>query len=49
MKTVTKEQLIEKLVIFKGVPQVRNVPSARKQFIQYREEDNRPQVSMDVD
>ena len=48
-KKVTKEQLIEKLVNFKGVPQERNLPSAPKQFIQYLEEDNRPQVSMDVD
>ena len=42
------EQLIEKLVNFKGVPQELNLPSAPKQFIQYLEEDNRPQVSMDV-
>ena len=32
----------------KGVPQELNLPSAPKQFIQYLEEDNRPQVSMDV-
>ena len=47
-KNPTKEQLIEKLVNFKGVPQELNLPSAPKQFIQYLEEDNRPQVSMDV-
>ena len=48
-KQPTKEQLIEKLVNFKGVPQELNLPSAPKQFIQYLEEDNRPQVSLDVD
>ncbi len=48
-KKPTKEQLIEKLVQFKGLPQELELPSAPKQFIQYLEEDNRPQVSMDVD
>lgn len=48
-KQPTKEQLIEKLVNFKGVPQELNLPSAPKQFIQYLEEDNRPQVTLDVD
>ena len=45
----TKEQLIEKLVEFKGMPQEQNLPSAPKQFIKYMEEDNRPQVVLDVD
>ncbi len=48
-KKPTKEQLIEKLRSFKGVPQELNLPSAPKQFIQYLEEDNRPQVTLDVD
>ncbi|MBO5325301.1 MAG: aspartate-semialdehyde dehydrogenase [Lachnospiraceae bacterium] len=48
-KRPTKEQLIEKLVNFKGVPQELELPSAPKQFIQYLEEDNRPQVTLDVD
>ena len=48
-KKPTKEQLIEKLVNFKGLPQELELPSATKQFIQYLEEDNRPQVSLDVD
>ena len=48
-KNPTKEQLIEKLVSFKGLPQELNLPSAPKQFIQYLEEDNRPQVALDVD
>ena len=47
-KNPTKEQLIEKLVNFKGVPQELNLPSAPKQFIQYLEEDDRPQVQLDV-
>lgn len=48
-KNPTKEQLIEKLITFKGLPQELNLPSAPKQFIQYLEEDNRPQVALDVD
>ena len=47
-KQPTKEQLIQKLVEYKGYPQEHNLPSAPKQFIQYLEEDNRPQVNMDV-
>ncbi|MGN0272421.1 MAG: Asd/ArgC dimerization domain-containing protein, partial [Lachnospiraceae bacterium] len=47
-KNPTKEQLIEKLVNFKGAPQELELPSAPKQFIQYLEEDNRPQVALDV-
>ena len=48
-KKPTKEQLIEKLREFSGVPQELNLPSAPKHFIQYLEEDNRPQVTLDVD
>lgn len=48
-KKVTKEQLIEKLTAYKGLPQELGLPSAPKQFIQYMEEDNRPQVALDVD
>ena len=47
-KKPTKEQLIQKLKEFKGLPQELELPSAPKQFIQYCEEDNRPQVSLDV-
>jgi len=47
-KNPTKEQLIEKLLSFKGLPQELELPSAPKQFIQYLEEDNRPQVKLDV-
>ena len=48
-KKPTKEELIDRLVNFRGVPQELNLPSAPKQFIQYLEEDNRPQVKLDVD
>ena len=48
-KKATKEQLIEALRKFNGVPQQLALPSAPKQFIQYLEEDSRPQVSLDVD
>ena len=48
-KKPTKEQLIEKLVQFKGVPQELELPSAPKQFIQYLSDDNRPQIQLDVE
>ena len=48
-KKPSKEQLIEKLTAFKGLPQELELPSTPKQFIQYLEEDNRPQVKLDVD
>lgn len=48
-KKPAKEELIEKLRAFKGIPQELDLPSAPKQFIQYMEEDNRPQVQLDVD
>lgn len=48
-KKPTKEELIEKLVSFKGLPQDLELPSAPKQFIRYMEEENRPQVVLDVD
>ena len=47
-KKPTKEQLIEKLRSFKGIPQELGLPSAPVNFIQYLEEDNRPQVTSDV-
>ncbi len=47
-KKPTKEQLIDRLVNFKGLPQELDLPSAPKQFIRYMEEDNRPQVALDV-
>lgn len=48
-KKPSKEQLIEKLRAFSGLPQELRLPSAPRQFIQYMEEDNRPQVRLDVD
>ncbi len=48
-KDPSKEELIEKLAGFQGLPQKLDLPSAPKQFIQYLEEDNRPQVNLDVD
>ena len=47
-KKPTKEQLIEALKNYSGVPQELKLPSAPEHFIQYLEEDNRPQVSLDV-
>ena len=44
----TKEELIQALVEFKGAPQELGLPNAPKQFIQYLEEDDRPQVALDV-
>lgn len=48
-KKPTKEQLIEKLINFSGFPQEANLPSAPKQVIRYLEEEERPQVKLDVD
>ena len=48
-KNPTKEQLVEKLLQFKGLPQDLQLPSAPRQFIRVMEEDNRPQVKLDVD
>jgi len=48
-KKVSKEELIEKMVSFSGEPQKLELPSAPAQFIRYLEEDNRPQVKLDVD
>lgn len=48
-KKASKEELIDRMVKFSGEPQKLGLPSAPKQFIQYLEEDNRPQVALDVD
>ena len=45
----TKEQIIDRWRNFKGLPQELKLPSAPEHFIQYLEEDNRPQVRLDVD
>lgn len=48
-KNPSKEELIDRLVNFKGFPQEEKLPSAPGQFIRYMEEDDRPQVTLDVD
>jgi len=48
-KKPTKEQMIKAWREYKGLPQELNLPSAPKHFIQYLEEDNRPQVKLDKD
>ena len=48
-KKPTKEEILKAWKEFSGLPQELALPSAPKQFIQYLEQDNRPQVSMDVD
>ncbi len=48
-KKPEKQQLIDELVAFSGEPQKLGLPSAPKQFIQYLTDDNRPQVTLDVD
>ncbi len=48
-KKPTKEQLIAALERFRGLPQKLALPSAPGQFIRYMQEDNRPQVALDVD
>ena len=48
-KKPTKEELIDRLVKFKGLPQELSLPSAPKQFMRYMEEDDRPQITLDVD
>ena len=45
----SKEEILKIWEDFKGVPQELKLPSAPKQFIHYFEEDNRPQVKLDVD
>ena len=47
-KKPTKEEIIDRWNNFSGEPQKLNLPSAPKQFIRYMEEDNRPQVALDV-
>ncbi|MBQ2642190.1 MAG: aspartate-semialdehyde dehydrogenase [Eubacterium sp.] len=45
----SKEELIDALKEFSGKPQEYNLPSAPSQFIRYLEDDDRPQVKLDVD
>ena len=44
-----KDEIIEALNSFKGLPQELELPSAPKQFIKYCEDDDRPQTRLDRD
>ena len=48
-KPASKEEIIERWRAFEGLPQKLNLPSAPHPFIQYCEEDNRPQTKLDRD
>lgn len=48
-KKPSKEQILKAWKDFSGLPQELGLPSAPKQFIQYLEEPDRPQVALDVD
>lgn len=43
----TREEILERWANFAGRPQELGLPSAPKQFLQYFEEDNRPQTRLD--
>lgn len=47
-KKPTKEELLQALAEFRGLPQELELPNAPKQFIRYLEDDDRPQVALDV-
>ncbi len=46
-KKPSKEQILSAWANFKGEPQALKLPSAPEQFLQYFEEDNRPQAKLD--
>jgi len=46
-KKPTKEEILSAWANFKGAPQALSLPSAPAQFLQYFEEDNRPQAKLD--
>ncbi len=48
-KKPSREELIEKLENYRGLPEHIALPSAPRHFIRYLEEDDRPQVTKDVD
>ncbi len=48
-KKPTKEEMLETWKNYKGRPQILSLPSAPKQFLNYFEEDNRPQTKLDRD
>lgn len=48
-KKPSKDEILNAWKEFKGVPQELELPSAPKQFLNYFEEDNRPQAKLDRD
>ena len=48
-KKPTKEEVLQAWKEFKGIPQELELPSAPKQFLNYFEEENRPQTKLDRD
>lgn len=48
-KKVSKTELIDKIKCYSKECESLNLPSSPKEFLRYMEEDNRPQVSLDVD
>ena len=48
-KKPSKEEIIKAWAEYKGEPQLLELPSAPKQFLNYFEEDNRPQAKLDRD
>ena len=48
-KKPSKEEILKAWKEFKGLPQELELPMAPKQFIQYLEEENRPQTKLDRD
>ena len=48
-KKPTKEEILAAWKNFKGEPQTLSLPSAPKQFLVYKEEDDRPQARLDRD
>ena len=45
----TKEDILRCWKEFKGIPQFKHLPLAPEQFLNYQEDENRPQVKLDVD
>ena len=48
-KKPTKEQILKAWDEYRGLPQERELPSAPKKFLNYHEEENRPQANLDRD
>ena len=48
-RPASKEEIIERWRSFEGLPQKLNLPSAPHPFLQYFDEDNRPQTRLDRD